>query len=149
MKELLEFLYHQEELIQEEVGEIIGISQGGVSYLMRKFSVEARPAGGRLGSHNKNWKGGTQIDHGYIFHLIPGHSNADRHGYVGEAQLIVESIIGDYLPDGSVTHHFNKDKKDNRPENLMYFSSQSPHMEHHEKLKRLKREDIKWTREST
>ncbi len=68
---------------------------------------------------------------GYPVIYAPQHPRAKSNGYVREHILVVEKMLGRPLKDGEVVHHINEDKKDNRPENLMVFASQSDHMRYH------------------
>lgn len=53
--------------------------------------------------------------------------HAGRH----EHRAVAEQILGRPLRKGEVVHHINHDKRDNRPENLMIFSSQAEHARWH------------------
>lgn len=44
---------------------------------------------------------------------------------------VAEMILGRPLKEGEVVHHINRDKRDNRPENLMIFASQAEHAKWH------------------
>ena len=68
---------------------------------------------------------------GYPVIYDPQHPRAKSNGYVREHILVAEKMLGRPLKDGEVVHHINEDKKDNRPENLMVFASQSDHMRYH------------------
>lgn len=48
-----------------------------------------------------------------------------------EHRAVAEMMIGRPLRHGEVVHHINGDKHDNRPENLMVFSSQQEHVAYH------------------
>lgn len=53
-----------------------------------------------------------------------------RHGLL-EHRVMAERILGRQLREGEVVHHINRDKQDNRLENLMIFSSASEHAKWH------------------
>lgn len=56
---------------------------------------------------------------GYWFVCMPDHPRASAaQGYVGEHTLVMELAIGRHLADDEVVHHINRDRKDNRLENL-------------------------------
>lgn len=44
---------------------------------------------------------------------------------------VAEQMLGRKLKPGEVVHHINRDKRDNRPENLMIFESQAEHARWH------------------
>lgn len=48
-----------------------------------------------------------------------------------EHRIVAEQILGRSLRKGEVVHHINRDKRDNRPENLMIFPSQAEHARWH------------------
>lgn len=70
------------------------------------------------GTKNHNWNGEKHIHNGYIEIYAPGHPKARSRPYVYEHILIMEKHIGRYLKENEVVHHINKNKRDNRLENL-------------------------------
>lgn len=67
---------------------------------------------------------------GYIQIEVKNHPKAYK-GFVSEHILVMESYLGRYLPDGSVVHHRNKKKSDNRIENLLLMRSSDDHLALH------------------
>lgn len=83
------------------------------------------------------WKGGKIITtKGYIRVLNREHPYANRMGYVLEHRLIMEEYLGRYLERNEVVHHKNRDKKDNRIENLEVLTP-SDHSKRHNKERRI------------
>lgn len=81
------------------------------------------------------WKGGRFVDGlGYVRVLPPdGYEGKRIHGgrYVHEHRLVAEQTAGRLLEPGEVVHHLNRDRADNRPENLMILPSVSAHRRLH------------------
>lgn len=74
---------------------------------------------GRQGDNHYMWKGGVKCcAKGYIYVYRPKHINSDRHGYIREHRLIMESYLGRPLTADEVVHHLNGAKDDNRIKNL-------------------------------
>ena len=98
-------------------------------------------------AHLKNGKtkdsnGKTKDSRGYILIHKPEHPFCNHQKYVRESRLIVESQIGRYLKPEEVCHHTNRNKQDNRPENLMAFTSNSAHIKFHYHPENVKPEEI-------
>lgn len=100
----------------------------------KKRSEEARnkmrkaALGRSLGPKNARWNGGiAKHAKGYILVKAPYHPSATKRGYVFEHRLVAEKILGRLLKPTEDCHHLNKNKTDNRPENLMVFRSRAAH----------------------
>ena len=90
-----------------------------------------------------HWKGGRTVSfRGYVFIKAYDHPFRNNKNYVNEHRLVVEKQIGRYLNPFEKVHHINKNLLDNRPENLMAFSSNSSHMKYELKKNKIKSSEI-------
>ena len=90
------------------------------------------------GDMSPNWKGGKRIDKGYSLVWAKYHPYCNATGYIQEHRLVVEKVIGRYLDKKEIVHHINRNKLDNRPENLYLFPSNSAHRKFHLSYNRCK-----------
>lgn len=85
----------------------------------------------RFGGHTKR-----RTD-GYVAVYVPDHVSANKEGYVMEHILVMEAHIGRHLSSDEVVHHINRNRSDNRLENLRLMNKREHarmHMkERHEK----------------
>ena len=70
------------------------------------------------------------VSNGYRFLSIRGHPNADKDGYIAEHRYVMSQILGRPLKSNEDVHHKNKNRSDNRPENLQLYTDSSHMVEH-------------------
>ena len=81
------------------------------------------------GPDSSDWRGGQSIRRGYMRVYCPYHPTASYcKPYVWEHRLVMEKHLGRYLKPGEVVHHKNRNKLDNRIENLTLYQSNSEHL---------------------
>lgn len=70
---------------------------------------------------NPNWNGGRMISsHGYIKVLV---KRGNKYVYVYEHDLVIETYLGRRLTKEERVHHINKNRQDNRIENLQLLTN--------------------------
>ena len=97
-------------------GKYLGKKRGAMSEETKKKLSDSKKGKftkpSRFGGHRKH------RGDGYIAVYCPKHRRATRDGYVMEHILVAEAQLGRCLTDDEVVHHKNKDRADNRIENL-------------------------------
>lgn len=89
----------------------------------------------RVGKLSPNYKG--KIFHrGYVLVFSPSHPFSTKKHYVYEHRLVMERHLGRYLTKSEVIHHINRNKKDNKINNLMLFPNNQAHLRFHRELKK-------------
>ena len=94
---------------------------------------------GSIGLHkgklSGKWQGGRFLDAGGYVRVVPpeGYKGVVVHDgrYVSEHRIVAERTLGRLLIPGEIVHHINRDRTDNRPENLMVLPSVSAHRRLH------------------
>ena len=138
LKPVLEDLYYNQRLSQNQIGQRLGIASSSVGYACRRCGIKIRPRSEVSGHaqtdktkhklseiakqrypHGPGWKGGIRHAGGYIEIRRPSHPRATKDGYVRQHILVWEQVHNKALPDGWVIHHLNGVKSDNRPSNLL------------------------------
>ncbi|MGH3056610.1 MAG: HNH endonuclease [Gaiellaceae bacterium] len=61
----------------------------------------------------------------------PGHPDADARGDVKAHRLVMAEWAGRPLTVAEVVHHVNRDRRDNRRQNLLLFPDQRAHLDFH------------------
>lgn len=85
------------------------------------------------GENHYNWKGGRTVnDAGYILIRMPAHHRANKYGYVREHIVVYENYHKCCILPWIDVHHLDKDKKNNKPENLILITK-SEHNKAHAK----------------
>jgi len=130
--ERLRKLIEDDKLQQGKAAQILGWGLRQVQYLVKKHAMRTQRTGPRSGPGHPRWRGGKAIDNdGYVLVWTEEHENARRHSrYLFEHRLVMEQHLGRPLLPTEVVHHKNRDKQDNRIENLELFASNADHLRH-------------------
>jgi hypothetical protein len=127
-------LYWDKELSAKKIAKLFDKGTRTILHSLERLKIPRRkPMHKRdiSGEKNPMWDGGTKIlKGGYIGIYQPNHPFSNSQGYYPEHRLNIEEKIGRYLKPTEIVHHKNKDRKDNRPENLELFKSNSAHAKH-------------------
>ena len=98
---------------------------------LRRFKLGHNRRGLSNGPNHPLWKGGEYIDvEGYKRIYEPQHPHATARGYVKEHIKVIVEMLGRPLKKGEQVHHINRNRLDNRIENLQLVTI-SEHMRIH------------------
>lgn len=123
----MEFLYIKERLSTTEIASLFDgkISNKTVARRLAQFDIPRRDS---RGENNPMWDGGKKIGKGgYVLVWRLEHPHCNSQGYVSEHRLGMEKHIGRTLKPTEIIHHVNKNRQDNRIENLQLLESNSAH----------------------
>lgn len=73
----------------------------------------------------------THKQYGYVLLYNPSHPFANNYGYNQEHRYVIESYLHRFLTLDEVVHHIDKDRSNNKIENLALFPSDNEHMWFH------------------
>lgn len=97
-------------------GKLLGRKRGAMSDETKRKLSESRRGkyknATEFGGHRKLRKDG------YVSIYCPLHKHATKDGYIMEHILVAEAQLGRELTDDEIVHHKNKNRADNRVENL-------------------------------
>lgn len=84
------------------------------------------------GKNHHFWKGGKRLTKdGYLEIYSPNHPNKNYCNYVLEHRLVMEKKIKRYLTKEEIVHHKDRNKLNNKENNLSLVKNQSEHNQHH------------------
>lgn len=122
LKAKLETMYYKENKSLNKIATELGVTRTVISRRFEKYRIKkldpttAKTVFGS-GENHGNWKGGRVVQNGYYMVYCPEHPKA-MSGYVYEHRLVMERHLGRYLKKNEIVHHKNRNKQDNRLENL-------------------------------
>lgn len=111
---------------------------------IKGYTNEGSIKPGTVGEKSLSWNGGkyTSTESGYVHIYSPEHPYIGKRPYIREHRLVVEKQLGRFLLPTERVHHINKNKKDNRIENLIVFNSESAHQRFHNNPKNVDPQEI-------
>ena len=105
----------------------------GVSFLAwhdhQKFCSVECSGKAHTGTGHPRWKGDTK-SHGYVYISVDGKR-------IRENRLVAERALGKPLPEGCKVHHWDENKENNDPSNLVICENDAYHMLLHARKRRL------------
>lgn len=134
----LRFLYEEERLSCGDIAKIFKLPKvrSSSNKILRRLDKYRIPRRDFRGINNPMWKGGKKTGKGgYVLVWRPDHLYSNAQGYVSEHRMVMEEHIGRYLTPTEIVHHVNKNRQDNRIENLQLMESNSAHATLESKLR--------------
>jgi len=129
LEKILE-LYQDKDMSLKEVAKKVSCSGITISRFLKKNGVCVRSRGARHGPKNHKWKGGRRKDgQGYILIRVAGR-------YRNEHRVVMEKMLGRKLKRSEIVHHIDRDRTNNRPENLELLG-QKTHSKRHPSKRRI------------
>lgn len=68
---------------------------------------------------------------------VPGHPRANNSGHVLEHIIVIERVLGRFLPERHPIHHVDENKRNNAPSNLVVCESDAYHQLLHRRQRAL------------
>ena len=115
-------------LSQRQVAAKMGWPLRRIERLVPRLNLPTHHKNRFRGPQHGSWKEGRIVDKdGYVLIWCEEKRRKHTH-YVLEHRLVMEQHLGRRLKPREVVHHRNKNKQDNRIENLQLFSSNAAHL---------------------
>lgn len=109
---------------QKALAKQYNVGRSQIRKSLRRTGTSTFGRKGQSMEKNPAWKGGRRLSKdGYVQIRIQ-----NQRGYVLEHRFVMEKILGRPLKKEEVVHHKNGILADNRPENLLLFSSNGVHL---------------------
>lgn len=117
-------------LYSYEIAERIGVSPKAIQKTFRRYNFprlyNLEPP---LREERIGWAGGMKLMKGYEYVRTPDHPNGTKYGsYVGVHRLVMEQKLGRFLLKTEVVDHIDGNIRNNHPDNLRVYASNTEHL---------------------